>query len=125
MDSFLASILKLRSSKIAYISFGIFLIHQITELYWKNPIIDSYLDDYLFFIVVLGFNRIVLSFLSSSIYFFTKTQLYFSFIACSLCFEVIFPQLSNKHVADYIDVIMYLMGMLSYILIEKTDRRNN
>jgi hypothetical protein len=109
--------------KVWYIIFWVlFLTHQLIQHYFKIniPFVHAYLDDVLFFTIILPIFQFVHFKLTN------KKQLENVFIAIlcvffSVLVEFIFPYFSTKHTTDYFDFIAYFIGIVIYkILLEKS-----
>lgn len=100
-------------SKYFWICSILFTINQVVEyLGLKIYLIHSYLDDLLCPGIVLGFTLFVQQqFTYKSVYYVFKSANIIVFVVWySLLFELIFPSFDQRHHADIIDILMYMVG---------------
>jgi hypothetical protein len=93
-----------------------FLSHQFVEPFATLPLIDSYLDDLCFLPVAFGFIQFIVHHSIDESYRLNWKQALIGAVITTLATEVLFPYLSNKHVADPYDTIAYTIGALLFMI---------
>jgi hypothetical protein len=89
---------------------GLFIVHYILQhAALKLPLADAYLDDLLCMPVVLSISLAAMRFLYSKTRL-TTAQILFTFIYCSVLFEVFLPMISRTYTGDVTDVVLYALG---------------
>lgn len=104
----------LRQNALFIASTTLFLTHQFVEPFYKNTLIDSYLDDILFFPVVYGFCLLVFKLLLGQNFTLPLLWALSGFVLTVVSTEFIFPNFSNKHTKDLNDVIAYAIGFMLF-----------
>ena len=82
---------------------------------WSIPFINSYLDDLACLPVVLTLALAFLrTFFTSPGYTLSKMQIVIAVIYISVAFEWILPSVSSRYTRDHIDILMYVLGAISF-----------
>jgi len=108
---------KLFSSLFFIIPIILFSIHQIIEkiLNFHFVFIDNYLDDLLFFPIVLPLLLIERRWLlKNKNYYFSLLECVVIVLVISLFFEEIVPLFLNSFTKDYFDYLAYFVGAIYY-----------
>ena len=105
----------------------LFVVHQFLQkvLHMTVPVVDPYLDSFLampILLTLLVAERRVL-FRRGFSYSLTVLDIIVATIFIALIAELVFPALSSRFTADWVDVIAYALGsMLFYFTINKYGR---
>ncbi len=114
---------------LIYISFLLFLVHQIIEkgFNYPIPILDAYLDDLVCMPIVLGLGTQIIQWIHpiKGLYFLDKKVIIIAVIFYSILFEGILPFVNPSiYTADWIDVALYALGgFIFYNLVSKQVKR--
>lgn len=96
----------------------IFVANQLFEnLGGKVYFLYSYLDDLIFFPIILSTILIIEQFFRHNwSYIIPFTHVLSAFLIFSLLLELVFPKFSERFTADPIDVLAYFIGSVFYYL---------
>ena len=96
----------------------LFFINQLIEVFGvKSELLYSYLDDVLFFPVVLMLVLFLERIRSSNHnYVLSKSWVVISYLFFSFLFEFVYPIISSRFTRDPIDIIAYLIGVLFFLV---------
>jgi hypothetical protein len=107
-------------SPVFIISCIIFALHQLLQkgLEIPLPLIDDYLDNLLAMPIILTFLLVErrMLFKKGSDYRLPLLDVVMATLYISMITEVIFPWLSDKFTADWLDLVFYAIGSLIYFL---------
>lgn len=101
---------------------GLFIVNKCLEIFEVKTveIISSYLDDLLFLPITLWFTRTVIRIFKSEEFNFKIGHYVFIWAYISVMFEFIIPKWKLYFVSDPIDIFVYALGTLLFIILEKT-----
>lgn len=93
----------------------IFLSNQVFEIFGgKISFLYSYLDDILFFPIILTVTLIILQIKINRNFILSKQLILISVLFFSILLEIIYPKLSNRFTFDPIDIFVYGVGALFF-----------
>lgn len=86
------------------------------------PLINNYLNDLLCLPIVLKICKYVVQFINSDkqVNIPIKISLTLT-IVYSIYFEVVLPTVNSRYTGDLIDVVLYFLGFLFFLWIEKSE----
>lgn len=102
----------------AYILFVVlFILNQILErvLHIYIPILYSYFDDILAVPILVGTYQILMQQLKKD-YLVSIYMPIIAILMLSVNFELILPQISTKYTSDLVDILMYILGAILFIV---------
>ena len=99
----------------------LFLAHQIWMQWINITLLDSYLDDLVFLpciysFITLLFQKVVHKQFTLPVYFCLS-----GLVLSSLATEWLFPQLSNLHTRDPLDVLAYAVGLEVFLVVRRME----
>jgi len=100
----------LRQYYLPILAVLLFMAHQLSEPFIELSIIDSYLDDLLFFPVVYGVLVFIFRLFMGLHYRLPIPMMFIGFVLTFFSTEVLFPSISNLHVSDPWDGLAYFSG---------------
>lgn len=107
-------------SPIFIISCIIFVLHQLIQKGFEIPLplIDDYLDSLLAMPIILTFLLVErrMLFKKGKNYRLPVLDVVLAIFYISIITEVLFPWLSDRFTADWLDVVFYAIGSLIYFL---------
>lgn len=117
-------------SPIFIISCIIFVLHQLIQKGFEIPLplIDDYLDSLLAMPIILTFLLVErrMLFKKGKNYRLPVLDVVLAIFYISIITEVLFPWLSDRFTADWLDVVFYAIGSLIYFLtINRFPSKNN
>src|SRR5690606_889639 len=96
------------------VALALAIAHQVLQkiLQVSIPFVDSYLDPLLFLPILLHLILLERRYLfgKGPSYILSWSQMFAVFVLISVVCEVLFPRWSSSFIADYKDVICYLIG---------------
>ena len=97
----------------------IFILNQICQ---TNGIMctftSCYLDDLLFFPIILPVNRFVQKFQNPN-YTIPLSHIFYGVLLVSVIHELIAPAISSKYTGDWFDVVFYAAGAAAYYFLNQ------
>ncbi|MEO6169062.1 MAG: hypothetical protein ABIO46_09450 [Chitinophagales bacterium] len=97
------------------LALSLFLFNQVAEhFHYYLPFIHSYLDDLLFFPIILTPALSILRMLHGNSYTLSAGKILFTLAYVSLVMEVVLPYFSRRFIGDPLDVVMYASGVILF-----------
>ena len=94
-----------------------FVLNQLFENFGGRILfLYSYLDDFLFFPIILTLILIIQQHIFNKEYIFPTQYIIFTFTILSLLVEFIYPKISSKFTFDHFDFIAYFVGTIFFSL---------
>lgn len=93
----------------------VFLLHQAVASYINVVFLDSFLDDVVFFPIVLPVVKVFMTWVFQRKIHFSKLFLVSALAYTAFMTEFLFPLLSEEHTADPLDILAYSYGLLLYL----------
>lgn len=110
-------------SPLFIVTLLLFGVHQILQLYMhvNVPLLDNYLDSLVLMPVLLTLllaERQIL-FITRASYHLPVTDVIIATIYISFIAEWLFPRLSERFTADWLDVVCYFAGSLIFVVVNR------
>lgn len=98
----------------------IFILHQIWAQHYRVVLLDSYLDDLIYFPIVFGFSLHLLHYIDAN---FKQLPLFYTLpivILQASLFEIAFPLWSANFTFDILDFVAYALGFIYFQLFQNS-----
>jgi len=101
-------------------------IYMAQKLMFPLPLFaNNYLNDLLCMPIVLKLCQYAIRFIKKDKHIVIPIKISFTLtVLYAIYFELLLPKFTNRYTADFIDVILYFIGLLFYIWIENMPIRN-